>query len=71
MSFCIILFCVRVDEKVVDVVVGWDSKADIKEDEAEEQMIAPVVDMDEDIAMLFGDDDFEDDASEGFDDEEV
>ncbi|GKA19746.1 hypothetical protein Tco_0699661 [Tanacetum coccineum] len=39
-------------------------------DEAEEQMIAPVVDMDEDIAMLFGDDDFEDDASEGFDEEE-
>ncbi|GJV51188.1 hypothetical protein Tco_1446929, partial [Tanacetum coccineum] len=28
--------------------------------EAEEQVIAPVVDMDEDIAVLFGDDDFED-----------
>ncbi|GJT29296.1 hypothetical protein Tco_0909571 [Tanacetum coccineum] len=28
-----------------------------------EQVIAPVVDMDEDIAMLFGDDEFEDDAS--------
>ncbi|GKA37594.1 hypothetical protein Tco_0724159 [Tanacetum coccineum] len=40
-------------------------------DEAEEQMITPVVDMDEDIAMLFGDDDFEDDASEGIDEEEV
>ncbi|GJY50603.1 hypothetical protein Tco_0441450 [Tanacetum coccineum] len=39
--------------------------------EAEAQMIAPVVDMDDDIAMLFGDDDFEDDASEGFDEEEV
>ncbi|GKG09501.1 hypothetical protein Tco_0338247, partial [Tanacetum coccineum] len=26
---------------------------------------------DEDIDMLFGDDDFEDDASEGFDEEEV
>ncbi|GKB61133.1 hypothetical protein Tco_0917319 [Tanacetum coccineum] len=39
--------------------------------EAEEQMIAPMVDMDEDIAMLFGDDDFEDDASDGFDGEEV
>ncbi|GKF08721.1 hypothetical protein Tco_0042945, partial [Tanacetum coccineum] len=36
-----------------------------------EQMIAPVVGMDEDIAMLFGDDDFEDDDSEGFDEEEV
>nr|GFB65557.1 hypothetical protein [Tanacetum cinerariifolium] len=34
--------------------------------EAYEQVIAPVVDMDEDIAMLFGDDDFEDDDSEGF-----
>ncbi|GKE51189.1 hypothetical protein Tco_1486345 [Tanacetum coccineum] len=40
-------------------------------DEVEEQMITPVVDMDEDIAMLFGDDDFEDDASEGIDEEEV
>ncbi|GJS90454.1 hypothetical protein Tco_0773090, partial [Tanacetum coccineum] len=40
-------------------------------DKAEEQMIALVVDMDEDIAMLFGDDDFEDDASEGVDEEEV
>ncbi|GJT99421.1 hypothetical protein Tco_1109760 [Tanacetum coccineum] len=39
--------------------------------EAEEQVIALVVDMDEDIAMLFGDDDFEDDDSEGFDEEEV
>ncbi|GJT95032.1 hypothetical protein Tco_1090550 [Tanacetum coccineum] len=33
-------------------------------------MIAPVVDMDKNIAMLFGDDDFEDDDSEGFDEEE-
>ncbi|GKA93860.1 hypothetical protein Tco_0815846 [Tanacetum coccineum] len=38
---------------------------------AGEQMIALVVDMDEDIAMMFGDDDFEDDDSEGFDEEEV
>nr|GEU99859.1 hypothetical protein [Tanacetum cinerariifolium] len=38
--------------------------------EAEEQMIAPVDNVDEDIAMLFGDDDFEDDDSEGFDEEE-
>ncbi|GJR34373.1 hypothetical protein Tco_1210057 [Tanacetum coccineum] len=36
-------------------------------DEAEEQMITLVVDMDEDIAMLFGDDEFEDEASKGFD----
>ncbi|GKA91750.1 hypothetical protein Tco_0813675 [Tanacetum coccineum] len=39
--------------------------------EAEEQMIAIVDGMDEDIAMLFGDDDFEDDDSEGFDEEVV
>ncbi|GJR11832.1 hypothetical protein Tco_0794484 [Tanacetum coccineum] len=35
-----------------------------------EQVIAPVVDMDDYIAMLFGDDEFEDDASEGFDEDE-
>ncbi|GJV71361.1 hypothetical protein Tco_1491356 [Tanacetum coccineum] len=39
--------------------------------QAKEQMIALVVDMDEDIAMLFGDDDFGDDDSEGLDEEEV
>nr|GEV35497.1 hypothetical protein [Tanacetum cinerariifolium] len=39
--------------------------------EAEEQMIAPLVGMDEDIAMLFGDDDFEDDDFGRFDEEEV
>ncbi|GKF67849.1 hypothetical protein Tco_0197528, partial [Tanacetum coccineum] len=39
--------------------------------EMEEQVIAPVIDMDEDISMLFGDDDFRDDDSEGFEDEEV
>ncbi|GKD62023.1 hypothetical protein Tco_1299532, partial [Tanacetum coccineum] len=38
--------------------------------EAEEQVIAPVIDMEEDIAMLFGDGDFSDDDSEGFEDEE-
>ncbi|GKB08821.1 hypothetical protein Tco_0837133 [Tanacetum coccineum] len=37
----------------------------------EEQVIAPIVDMEEDLAALFGDDDFEDDASDGFDMEEV
>ncbi|GJZ99148.1 hypothetical protein Tco_0671699 [Tanacetum coccineum] len=39
--------------------------------EAEEQVIAPVVGMDEDIAMLFGDNNFDDDDSEGFDKEAV
>nr|GFA28659.1 hypothetical protein [Tanacetum cinerariifolium] len=38
--------------------------------EAEVQVITQVVDIDEDIAMLFGDDDFEDEDSEGFDEEE-
>ncbi|GJY53513.1 hypothetical protein Tco_0445177 [Tanacetum coccineum] len=37
--------------------------------EAKEQVIAPVMDMDEDIAMLFGDDDIRDDDSEGFENE--
>ncbi|GKA02906.1 hypothetical protein Tco_0675687, partial [Tanacetum coccineum] len=37
----------------------------------EEQVIALVVDMEEGLAALFGDDDFEDDASDGFDMEEV
>ncbi|GKE22591.1 hypothetical protein Tco_1434103 [Tanacetum coccineum] len=38
--------------------------------EMEEQAIALVIDMKEDIAMLFGDGDFSDDDSEGFEDEE-
>ncbi|GKD07791.1 hypothetical protein Tco_1187476 [Tanacetum coccineum] len=38
--------------------------------EMEEQVIAPVIDMEEDIAMLFGDGNFSDDDSEGFEDEE-
>ncbi|GKF17010.1 hypothetical protein Tco_0061928, partial [Tanacetum coccineum] len=39
--------------------------------EAEEQVIALVINMDDDISMVFGDDDFGDDDSEGFDEEEV
>ncbi|GJZ83088.1 reverse transcriptase domain-containing protein [Tanacetum coccineum] len=39
---------------------------------AEEQMVAPMIDTEEDLIALFGeDDDFEDDDSEGFDEEEV
>ncbi|GJT09023.1 hypothetical protein Tco_0843485 [Tanacetum coccineum] len=34
-------------------------------------MDVPVMNMEEDLAALFGDDDFEDDASDGFDEEEV
>ncbi|GKE02076.1 hypothetical protein Tco_1390059 [Tanacetum coccineum] len=37
--------------------------------EAEEQVIALVIDMEEDIAMLFGNGDFSDDDSEGFENE--
>ncbi|GKC67504.1 hypothetical protein Tco_1100102, partial [Tanacetum coccineum] len=39
--------------------------------EVEEQVVALVVGMDEDIAMLFGDDGFKDYDSDGFDKEEV
>ncbi|GKA25035.1 hypothetical protein Tco_0711068 [Tanacetum coccineum] len=62
--------CVKFRLIVVDGWMGRDD-ADYKNVEAEEQVIAPVMDMDEDIAMLFGNDDFEDDDSEGFDEEEV
>ncbi|GKD80515.1 hypothetical protein Tco_1347354, partial [Tanacetum coccineum] len=34
-------------------------------------MDAPMMDMEEDLVVLFGDDDFEDDASDGFGEEEV
>ncbi|GJR65474.1 hypothetical protein Tco_0011539 [Tanacetum coccineum] len=40
-------------------------------DMEEGQMDVPVTDMEEDLAVLFGDDDFEDDASDGFGEEEV
>ncbi|GJR31729.1 hypothetical protein Tco_1107961 [Tanacetum coccineum] len=38
---------------------------------AEEQMVASVIDMEKDLIALCGDDDFENDASGGFDKEEV
>ncbi|GKD20728.1 hypothetical protein Tco_1222431, partial [Tanacetum coccineum] len=53
------------DEPIVGPMV--DEDVEPVADAEVEQVIAPVVDMDEDIAMLFGDDDFEDDASKGFD----
>ncbi|GJT39479.1 hypothetical protein Tco_0939344 [Tanacetum coccineum] len=40
-------------------------------DVVEGQMDAPIMDMEEDLVVLFGDDDFEDDASDGFGEEEV
>ncbi|GKD71348.1 hypothetical protein Tco_1325438 [Tanacetum coccineum] len=56
------------DEPIVGLIVDEIAELIV---EAKEQMIAPVVDMDEYIAMLFGDDDFKDDESEGFDEEGV
>ncbi|GKC92829.1 hypothetical protein Tco_1158271 [Tanacetum coccineum] len=59
----------EVDETMVDPVIDELAEPIV---EAEEQVIALVIDVEEDIAMLFGDDDFSDDDSEGFkDDEEV
>ncbi|GJS40926.1 hypothetical protein Tco_0565969 [Tanacetum coccineum] len=40
-------------------------------DVAEGQMDAPMIDMEEDLVALFDDDEFEDDASDGFGEEEV
>ncbi|GJZ15152.1 hypothetical protein Tco_0550829 [Tanacetum coccineum] len=56
------------DEPMVGLIVDEIAELIVG---AEEQVIALVVDIDEDIAMLFGDDDFEDDDSKGFDEEEV
>ncbi|GKD00930.1 hypothetical protein Tco_1171204 [Tanacetum coccineum] len=57
------------DEPVVDPVIDKLAEPIVEE---EEQMVAPVVDMEEDLAMLFGDDDSGDDDSKGpEDDEEV
>ncbi|GJV41990.1 hypothetical protein Tco_1420430 [Tanacetum coccineum] len=55
------------DEPMVGPLVDEIAKPIV---EAEEQVIAPVIDMEEDIAMLFGNGDFSDDDSEGFEDEE-
>ncbi|GJR84123.1 hypothetical protein Tco_0154908 [Tanacetum coccineum] len=57
------------DEPMVGLVVDEIAEPIVK---MEEQVFAPVIDVEEDIAMLFGDDDFSDYDSEGFkDDEEV
>ncbi|GJV51314.1 hypothetical protein Tco_1447055 [Tanacetum coccineum] len=58
-----------VDEPMV--VPAIEEVAEPVAEAEEDQVIAPVVDMEEDLAALFGDDDFEDDASDGFDMEEV
>ncbi|GKC62289.1 hypothetical protein Tco_1094887 [Tanacetum coccineum] len=56
------------DEPMIDPII--DEVAEPVAEAKVEQVIAPVVNMDEDIAMLFGNDEFEDDASEGFDEDE-
>ncbi|GJZ76451.1 hypothetical protein Tco_0641123 [Tanacetum coccineum] len=54
----------KVDEPLVDPVIDELAEPII---EVEEQMVAPVMDMEEDLAMLFGDEYFSDD---GLDDDE-
>nr|GEU93390.1 hypothetical protein [Tanacetum cinerariifolium] len=56
------------DEPMVGLIVDEFAEPIV---EAKEQVIAPVVNVDEDIAMLFDDDDFEDDDSEGVDEEDA
>nr|GEX91045.1 hypothetical protein [Tanacetum cinerariifolium] len=58
---------VEVDDPMVNLVIDKLAEPIV---EAEELVIAPVTDVEEDIAMLFGDDDFSDDNSKGFEDEE-
>ncbi|GKB69950.1 hypothetical protein Tco_0931362 [Tanacetum coccineum] len=55
------------DEPMVGLIVDEIAKPI---DEAEEQVIAPVIDIEEDIAMLFGDGQFSDSDFEGFKGEE-
>ncbi|GJZ30532.1 hypothetical protein Tco_0575579 [Tanacetum coccineum] len=62
-------YAAMIHEPMVGLMV--DEVAELVAKAEEEQVVALVVGIDEDIAMLFGDDDFEDDASEGFDEEEV
>nr|GEU94537.1 hypothetical protein [Tanacetum cinerariifolium] len=57
---------IMTDEPMVGTLVDEIAELIV---EAEEQVIALMVDMDEDIAMLFGNDDFKDDDSKGFDGE--
>ncbi|GJW16540.1 hypothetical protein Tco_0023976 [Tanacetum coccineum] len=54
----------EVDEPLVDPVIDELAEPIV---EVEEQMVAPMMDMEEDLAMLFGDDDF---SNDGLDDDE-
>ncbi|GKB63600.1 hypothetical protein Tco_0919786 [Tanacetum coccineum] len=64
---------VRVVEEVDEPVAEAEKEPMIAPvvDIGEGQMDAPMMDMEEDLAALFDDDDFEDDASDGFGEEEV
>ncbi|GKE88718.1 hypothetical protein Tco_1566193 [Tanacetum coccineum] len=57
----------EVDEPMVDPIIDEVAKPIA---EGEEKVIASVIDVEEDIAMLFDDDDFRDDDSVGFEDDE-
>ncbi|GKF20258.1 hypothetical protein Tco_0068896 [Tanacetum coccineum] len=59
----------EVDEPVVKA--GEEQVIALVVDVAEGQMDASMMDMEEDLAALFDDDDFEDDASDGFGEEEA
>ncbi|GJR20835.1 hypothetical protein Tco_0969362, partial [Tanacetum coccineum] len=58
---------VEADEPMVGLLVDEIAEPIV---EMEDQVIALVIDLEEDIAMVFGDGDFSDDDSEVFDDEE-
>ncbi|GJX45797.1 hypothetical protein Tco_0262473 [Tanacetum coccineum] len=62
----------EVDEPMVDLVINelTEPIAALVVVKTEEQVIAPEIDVEEDLAMLFGNDDFSDDDSEGFEDDE-
>nr|GEW47543.1 hypothetical protein [Tanacetum cinerariifolium] len=57
---------VEVDELMIDLVIDEVAELTVKE---KEQVLALVIDVEKDIAMLFGDDDCRDDDSEGFEDD--
>nr|GEW52736.1 hypothetical protein [Tanacetum cinerariifolium] len=58
----------EVDEQMSVPMIGEIAEPIV---EMKDQMIALVIDADEDIAMLFGNDDFSNDDSEGVEEEEV
>ncbi|GJU17087.1 retrovirus-related pol polyprotein from transposon TNT 1-94 [Tanacetum coccineum] len=60
-------------EEVAELVVEAEEEQVIAPmiDVEKRKMDAPMIDMEEDLVALFGDDDFKDDASDGFGEEEV